>query len=150
VTVLAAPLILAAHAATLPTLEGWGGVAVYEGAALRRDDVSEYVTLGYIAGAVDPTISLEPVPRPDGQTTEVGTIASQLITAQADVATARSRLFDLIAPWSAWLVRDRTLGRVLLGNSELHLSVDVALATTRSGATGNGLVTITYTATTYG
>jgi hypothetical protein len=150
VTVLASPLIIAAHVAVLPTLTGWAGVPVYEGAALRRDDVDEYLTVGYVAGADDPQVSLEVVPHADGTTREAGTLACQLITAQADVATARARVFDLVAPWSAWLLRDRTLGGVLLPQSTAHLLVDVALATTRSGATANALVTVTYQATTYG
>jgi hypothetical protein len=147
---LAAPLILAAHAATLPTLDGWDGVAVYEGAAVRGDDVTEWVTLGYVAGVDGPTISLEPAPAGQSQTREAGTIACQLISAGPDVPTVRGRVFDLIASWSSWLAADRDLGGVLLSTTDLHLSVDLALATTRAGATGNATVSITYAATTYG
>lgn len=154
-TVLAAPAIIAAHATKLPTLAGWGAagarpaVAVFEGAAVRRDDVREWLTIGYVADADDPTVSLEPVPDAQGQTREAGTIVSQLIVGGADVATARARVFELVAPWAAWLVADRTLGGALLPNSQTRLTADVALATTRAGATGNALVTVTYTATTY-
>jgi hypothetical protein len=153
---LAAPLILAAHASTLPTLDGWGAdgdrpaVAVYEGAALRRDDVDQYVTVGYVAGADGPTLALEPVPSGQGQTREAGTVACQLIVGGPDVPTARARVFDLLEPWAQWLATDRTLGGVLLSSTDLHLSADVALATTRAGATANAVVTITYAATTYG
>jgi hypothetical protein len=156
VTVLAAPRVIAAHAAALPTLPGWAAdgdrpaVAVYEGAALRRDDVREYVTLGYVAGVDDPAVSLEPVPTAQGQNRERGTVVCQLIVAAADVPAARTRTFDLIGAWSGWLVTDRTLGGTLMHGSETHLAADVALATTRAGATANALVTITYTAVTYG
>jgi hypothetical protein len=149
-TRLAAPLILAAHAATLPTLDGWDGVAVYEGAALRRDDVQRYLTLGYVAGSEDPTIALEPVPRTDRTTRESGTILSQLVVGDVDVPAARAAVFALLGPWAGWLLGDRTLGGALSPDSEAHLSADVALVTTRAGATANALVTITYTATTYG
>jgi hypothetical protein len=149
-TRLAAPLIRAAHAAKLPTLTGWGGVAVYEGAALRRDDVREWATIGYVAGDTGPAITLEPVPTAQGaQNRETGTITSQVLVAGDDVTAARARIFDLLADWAAWLVADRTLGGRLLP-SEVHLSADVALATTRAGATAAAVVTITYTATTYG
>ncbi len=152
----AAPLIIAAHVATLPTLPGWGAdgerraVPVYEGAALRRDDVDEYVTVGYVAGLDDPQVASEVVPRADGTTADVGQVVCQLVTAQGDVAAARARVFDLVEPWSDWLLRDRTLGGVLLPQSTAHLLLDVALATTRSGATANALVTVQYRATTYG
>lgn len=160
---LAAPLIIAAHVQRLPSLPAWAavdggrpGVAVYEGAALRRDDVREWITVGFVAGAAEPTISLEPVPAAQGaQNREAGTIVSQLVVAAADVATARGRVFDLIGEWTAWLIGDRTLaddagnGR-LLGNSDVHVRADVTLATTRNGATGNALVTVTYSAATYG
>jgi hypothetical protein len=150
VTILAAPLILAAHAATLPTLPGWDGVRVYEGAVMRRDDLQEWVSVGFVADQDSPTISLEPVPNAQGENREAGEVVCQLLTARRDVPTARARVFELLAPWAAWLVADRTLGGVLLAGSELHLRASVALATTRNGATGDALVTITYSATTYG
>lgn len=148
---LAAPLIIAAHVTGLPTLDGWAGLAVYEGAAPRRDDVREYLTLGYVGGTDEPAVTFEAVPTAQGQNREAGTITSQLIVAGPDVAAARGRTFDLIAAWSQWLVVDRTLGGVLSGGSEAHLGADVAIpTTTRSGATTNALVTITYRAVTYG
>ena len=146
---LAAPLIVGAHVDVLPSLPGWSGVAVLEGAPLRRDDLREYATVGYVAGADGPTLALEPVPASQGQTREAGTVASQLIVAAADVATARTRVFALLASWAQWLADDQTLGGALLKGSDLHLAVDVALATTRAGATANAVVTITYAATTY-
>lgn len=149
-TKLAAPGILAAHVTNLPTLDGWDTVAVSEGAALRQDDVREYLTLGYVAGSTDPAVSLEPVSPAQGQTREAGSIVSQLVVAAADVAAARTRTFDLLTAWVAWLASDRTIGGAVLANSDAHLVADVALATTRSGATANALVTITYTAVTYG
>jgi hypothetical protein len=150
VTRLAAPLILAAHVATLPTLDGWGGVAVYEGAALRGDDVREWVTVGHVAGGDDPAISFEPTSDGQAQNREAGTINSQLIVAAPDVATARGRAADLLGAWVGWLAADRTLQARLLAGSEVRVGIDLALVTTRSGATANALVTITYTATTYG
>jgi hypothetical protein len=146
---LAAPAIIAAHTATLPTLAGWAGVPVYEGAALRRDDVTEFATIGYVAGAADPAVSVQPVLAAQGsQNRETGSVLCQVVTAQADVAAARARVFDLLAPWAAWLAADRTLGGALQ-SSELTLSADVTLAATRAGGTGNAIVTITYTASTY-
>jgi hypothetical protein len=156
VTVLAAPLIIAAHVAKLPTLPGWiagadrPAVPVYEGAALRRDDLREWVTLGFVAGQDGPALSFEAISTAQNSTRDVGSITCQLVTARADVAAARARVFELLTPWSAWITTDRTLGGTLTAGSELHLAVDVALATTRAGATANALVTITYTALTYG
>lgn len=148
-TILAAPLIIAAHVEHLPTLGAWSGVPVYEGAALRRDDVAEWATIGYVAGSDGPTISLEPVPTAQGsQTQEAGTILCEVVVRAPDVSSARGRVFDLLADWASWLVTDRTLGGRLLP-SEVHLTADVTLATTRT-ATANAAVTITYTATTYG
>jgi hypothetical protein len=122
---------------------------VYEGAALRRDDVREWCTVGHVAGADGPTVSLEPAPATQGQTREAGTIASQVMVAAGDVATARGRVFDLLTPWAGWLAADSTLGGQLLKGSDLNLAVDVQLATTRAGATANAVVTITYTTITY-
>jgi hypothetical protein len=146
---LAAPLIIGANVAKLPTLDGWSAVAVYEGAALRRDDVREWCTVGHVGGADGPVVTLEPVPTSQGQASEAGTIVSELVVAAADVATARARVFALLAPWAAWLARDRTLDGALLSTSDLHLSADVALATVARGATASAVVTITYAATTY-
>jgi hypothetical protein len=153
-TTLSAPRIIAAHVATLPTLPGWQQVPVYEGAALRRDDVREWCTVGHVAGTDDATVSFEPGPTSQGQTRETGTITSQIVVAAADAATARARVFDLVAAWAAWLSTDRTLHigdePQLLTGSDLRLAADVALATTRAGATAGAVVTITYTAITYG
>ena len=146
---LAAPLIIGAHVDVLPTLPGWDGVTVLEGAPLQRDELREYATVGYVAGADGPVVSLEPTPATQGQAREAGTVTSQLIVAAADVAAARARVFALLAAWAQWLAADSTLGGQLLKGSDLHLAVDVALATTRGGATANAVVTITYTATTY-
>jgi predicted deacylase len=156
VTVLAAPLIIAAHVAKLPTLPGWvasgnrPAVAVYEGAALRRDAIREWCTVGFVAGQADPALSFEAIATAQNTTREAGSIVCQLVTAADDVATARTRVFELLAPWLGWITLDRTLGGKLTAGSEIHLAVDVALATTRAGATANALVTITYTALTYG
>lgn len=154
---LAAPAIIAAHVAGLPGLGSWAAdgarpaVTVYEGAAVRRDDVREYVTVGYVAGAAAPAVTFEPVPAAQGsQNREAGTILSQLYTAQADVQTARARVFALLADWVGWMLGDRTFGGALLATSEAHLHVDVTLVTTRNGATADALVTVTYTAVTYG
>lgn len=158
---LAAPLVLAAHVAKLPTLPGWAAdadraaVAVYEGAAVRRDDVREWATVGYVAGADGPVVVLEPVRAGQGQTTEAGSVTSQLVVGADTVAAARDRVFDLLAAWAGWLAEDRTLadadGRArLLPGSDVHLAVDVTLITTRAGATANAVVTATYQATTYG
>lgn len=149
-TTLAAPAIIAAHVADLPGLDAWAGVPVYEGAAPRRDDVREWATIGYVAGDTGPTVTLEPIPAAQGQQNrETGTITCQITAAAADVPAARARIFDLLADWAAWLVADRTLGGRLLP-SEVHLSADVTIPTTRAGATADAIVTITYTATTYG
>jgi hypothetical protein len=154
---LAAPAIIAAHVATLPTLTSWAAadgrpaVSVYEGAALRRDDVREWVTVGFVAGVTEPTVQFEPVPAAQGQQNrEAGTVLSQLVTAQADVPTARDRVFALLADWVGWLGGDRTLGGSLQQGSQAHLLADVTLATTRAGATASAVVTVTYTAVTYG
>ena len=155
-TKLAAPLILAAHAEVLPTLAGWGAaegrpaVLVIEGAPLRRDDPREYLTLGYVPDADAATVAFEPVPNAQAQSREAGTIVSQLVSAQADVATARDRVGVLVGSWVGWLAGDRTLGGRVLPGSEVHVAVDLALVTTRSGATATAIVTITYTAVTYG
>lgn len=158
---LAAPLIIAAHVANLPTLEGWGAdgdrpaVVVYEGAATRRDDVRRYCTVGYVAGDDGPAVHTEPQSVGQGQTREAGSIASNLVVTGPDVATARAAAFDLIAAWAQWLATDRTMpdggGQAqLLPTSTASLVFDVVLTTTRAGATASAVVTVTYNAHTYG
>jgi hypothetical protein len=153
---LAAPLIIAAHVAQLPTLPGWGAdgdrpaVVVYEGAATRRDDVRRYVTVGYVAGDDGPAVHTEPVTSGQGQNREAGSIASNLVVTGPDIAAARGAAFDLVASWAQWLAADRTLGGQLLPTSTASLVFDVVLSTTRAGATASTTVTVTYTADTYG
>jgi hypothetical protein len=147
---LAAPLIIAAHAATLPTLDGWADVAVYEGQATRRDDVRQWVTLGYVAGDDGPAVHVEPSTNGQRQNIEAGSIACSLVATAADVAAARGAVFALLEPWTEWLATDRTLDAVLLPDSSLSLVADVALVTTRNGGTATAVVTITYSANTYG
>lgn len=158
---LAAPLIIAAHVAKLPTLPGWGAdgdrpaVVVYEGAATKRDDVRRYCTVGYVAGDDGPAVHTEPITTGQGQNSEAGSIASNLVVTGKDVATARAAAFDLITSWAQWLATDRTMpdanGQAqLLATSTASLVFDVVLSTTRGGATASAIVTVTYTAHTYG
>lgn len=160
-TKLAAPLILAAHVQTLPTLPGWGAdgdrpaVAVHEGARLDRGDVRRWVTVGYVSGDDGPAVHLEPTHDRQSQNIEAGTIACELVVAGPDVATARGAVFDLLAAWSGWLSESPTLpdaggqARLMVG-SALTLVADVVNRPTRAGATATALVSITYRATTYG
>ena len=121
-TVLAAPLVIAAHVEHLPNLPGWGGVAVFDGAAVTRGDTREWVTVGYVPDA-DSSLSFEAVPTAQNTTTETGTVDCQLVVAADDIAAARARALGLIAAWSQWLVTDRTLrgssgeARLLPGSS---------------------------------
>jgi hypothetical protein len=158
---LAAPLIIAAHVAKLPTLEGWAAdgdrprVVVYEGAATKRDDVRRYCTVGYVAGDDGPAVHSEPVRTSQEQNTEGGSIASNLVVTGPNVATARTAAFDLISAWADWLAADRTMpdanGQAqLLPTSTASLIFDVVLTTTRAGATASAIVTVTYNAHTYG
>lgn len=152
---LAAPLVIAAHVETLPTLPGWDTVAVFEGAFTRRDDMTRWATVGYVPNADGPAVHLEPVPDGQGQNREEGTVACSLVVAAADVPAARAASSDLLAAWSQWLATDRTMAGAggqarLLGGSSAHLIADVVLTTTRGGATASALVTITYAARTYG
>lgn len=147
---LAAPLIIAAHVATLSTLTGWSAVTVYEGAATRRDDVRQWVTVGYVAGLDGPAVHSEPVSNAQGQTVDAGSILSELVVVAADVASARAAIFALLTSWAAWLATDRTLAGAVLGNSSARLAFDVKLTTTRNGATAAAVVTVAYDARTYG
>jgi hypothetical protein len=158
---LAAPLLIAAHVAHLPTLEGWRAdgdrpaVTVYEGARTDRADVGRYCTVGYVAGDDGPAVHSEPVRVSQGQNAEGGSFASNLVVTGHDVATARAAAFDLIAAWAEWLASDRTMpdanGQAqLLPTSTASLLFDVVLSTTRAGATASAIVTVTYTAHTYG
>jgi hypothetical protein len=160
-TRLAAPLIIDAHLERLPTLEGWDAaderpaVRVFEGAREQRTDLRRWLTVGYLSGDAGPAVHLEPTHDAQSQNVEAGSIGCELIVAGADVATARAAAFDLLAPWSGWLQRESTLpnseGQArLLPGSALSLIADVLLATTRAGATATAVVTITYTAMTYG
>ena len=156
-TKLAAPLIVAAHVAHLPTLDGWTAddaagrpaVRVFEGGVPTREDVRRWVTVGYLSGADGPAVHLEPA-HTQGQNREAGSVTCELAVAAPDIATARTAAFDLLAPWSAWLAGDGTMGGRLLPGSSARLIADVDLATTRAGATARATVTITYTALTYG
>jgi hypothetical protein len=157
---LAAPLIIAAHVATLPTLPGWGAdgdrpaVKVFEGQRLDRGDVRRYCTVGYVSGDTGPAVHAEPVTTGQGQNAEAGSIACNLVVTAKDVAAARAAAFDLLASWAQWLATDRTMpagGQAqLLGTSQASLLFDVVLTTTRGGATASTLVTVTYNAHTYG
>jgi hypothetical protein len=150
---LAAPLIIAAHVEHLPTLPGWDGVRVFEGGGTTREGVRRWATIGYVAGDTGPAVHLEPVTDGQGQNREAGSIACGLTVAADDVPAARGAVFDLLAAWAQWLADDRKLaddtGQARLVDGWLSLAVDVALITTR-GATASAVVTITYTATTYG
>jgi hypothetical protein len=152
---LAAPLVIAAHMETLPTLPGWDTVAVFEGAFTRRDDIPRWATVGYVPNADGPAVHAEPVPDGQGQNHEEGTVACSMVVTGADVPAARAASFDLLAAWGQWLATDRTLtgagGQArLLAGSTAHLIADLALTTTRAGGTASALVMITYTARTYG
>jgi hypothetical protein len=155
---LAAPLIIDAHVQTLPTLPGWGedagtdrpAVLVSDGALTRRDDVRRSLTVGYVAGDDGPAVHVEPSWRGQGQTREAGSVACSLVVAAADVPAARAAVFDLLTEWAQWLADDPTIGGRLLASSDLTLIADVATPTTRAGASASALVTITYTAVTYG
>jgi hypothetical protein len=161
-TRLAAPLIIDAHMLTLPTLTGWGRdghrppVRVFQSGVPTREDLRRWCTVGYVAGDEGPAVHLEPVHDAQNQNREAGSIACQLVAAAADFGAARTALFDLLLPWSAWLSADPTLrgdpdqAPRLLPGSSLSLVADVASATTRAGATASAVVTITYTAVSYG
>lgn len=158
---LAAPLIIAAHVANLPTLPGWGAdgdrpaVTVYEGSRTDRSDTRRYCTVGFVAGDDGPAVHTEPVTSGQGQNREAGSITSNLVVAERDVATARAAVFELVESWAQWLATDRTMpdanGQAqLLPTSTASLVFDVVLTTTRAGATASAIVTVTYIAHTYG
>jgi hypothetical protein len=160
-TRLAAPLIIDAHLLTLPTLTGWGAdgdrppVRVFQGGVPTREDLRRWCTVGYVAGDEGPAVHLEPAHDAQNQNREAGNISCQLAAAAADFGAARTALFDLLLPWSGWLSADPTLRDAdqaprLLPGSTLSLAADVVLATTRAGATASAVVTITYTAVSYG
>jgi hypothetical protein len=160
-TKLAAPLIIAAHVAHLPTLAGWDAaddrpaVRVFEGGVTTREDLRRWLTVGYVSGDDGPAVHLEPTHDAQSQNRESGTVHSELVVAAADIATARTAVFDLLRPWSGWIAADPTLRdpggqATLLPGSTLTLTADVVLSTTRSGATASAVVTITYSAVTYG
>lgn len=153
---LAAPAIVAAHVAALPTLAGWGAaggfpVRVFEGAPLTREGLRRWCTVGFVLGddAAD-VVHLEPVVTAQQQTREAGSISSNLVVAAADVAAARAAIFPLLAAWAVWLRADAVGAAGLLPGSQLTLAADVTLTTTRAGGTANAVVTTSYTATTYG
>lgn len=153
--IIAAPLVIAAHVETLPTLPGWETVNVFEGAFTRRDDQRRWATIGYVPGDDGPAINLSPVSDGQNRNREEGSVGCSLVVAAADIPAARGAVFDLLSAWAQWLATDRTLAgtsgqaRVLAG-STAGLSVDVTLNPTRAGATASAVVTVTYTATTYG
>jgi len=147
---LAAPLIIAAHVAHLPTLTGWSGVDVYEGQVTSRDAATRYVTVGYVAGIDGPTVHVAPVTDGQRKNRETGSVGCALVVADTDIAAARAAVFGLLEPWAEWVATDRSLAGVLLADSVVELVADVALITTRAGATATATVTLTYTAHTYG
>lgn len=149
-TRLAAPLIIAAHVATLPTLTGWSAVVVTDGPRVSRDHLDRYATIGYIPGDDGPSLHLEPRPGAQQQTTEAGSIACALVVRGDDVPSARATLLDLLVPWADWLRADATLGGVLLAGSVLTLAADVTPSVPRGGGAASAVVSISYTATTYG
>lgn len=149
-TRLAAPGIIAAQVAALPTLPGWGAVRVFEGAPLTREGLRRWCTVGYVPGDDGPAVHLEPVVTAQAQTTEAGSILSHLVVGAADVAAARAVIFPLLAGWAAWLRADAIPAAGLLPGAYLALLADVTLTTTRAGGTATAVVTTSYTASTYG
>ena len=153
-TKLAAPLIIAAHAAKLPTLTPWqptgnrAAVVIAEGPVSRRDDVPEWLSLGYVSNA-DAATSFEAVSDAQGSTRDAGSITSQLVVAAADVPTARARTFELLEAWQQWLHTDRTLAGAVT-QFDGHLLADVAFDTTRGGGRAITTVSVSYRAITYG
>lgn len=156
-TTTAAGLILAAHAAKLPTLTGWGAngstpaVDVVEGPRMRQDSATRYLTLGHVPGDDGAAVSFVPLPEEQNDLRESGSIGCALYVAGSDVPTARAALLALLNPWAAWLADDRKMGNRLLGDSEAHLEVDLSLGLNRnSGGIATARVVIVYTAHTYG
>jgi hypothetical protein len=160
-TRLAAPLIIDAHLQRLPALTGWAAdgdrpaVAVFDGPRPDRSDVRRWVTVGYLTGENAPAVHLEPAHTAQSQNAESGSIGCELTVAGPDLGASRSALFDLLTPWSGWLQREPTLpdeqGKArLMPGSSLSLVVDVVNRPTRAGATAVAVVTITYSAVTYG
>lgn len=120
----------------LPTLQGWGGVTVFSGRAVTGDAPTAYVTVGY-AQLEDSGGEFSHEPHSAGWgTNEAGSVRCELVCESgdpADIATLRTRAFDLIDALEVEIRRDQTLG-VLRPGSTTRLVVDVVPVQDSTGA----------------
>ena len=140
------PQVVAAIVAKLPTLDGWSGVAVFDGEPVTGDNPSDYVTVGHVPGE-DFAGSYEQATPTAWAVEESGTVRSRLVSTGGDVdlTTRRTRAFALVDAWEAWVVSDPTLG-VLEPSSTASLSVDVEPVQDSSGSAVGLIVTVSYLA----
>ncbi len=145
------PLIVNRLVTWLPTLPGWGDVAVYDGHPVTADISADYLTVGYTT-ADDQGGVFTQTRNPDGSgMDESGDVRCHLAcqSGDGDLATVRARAFALTDAFDAGLRADQTLGGLLSRNAEVLLSVDVLSVQNVQGAAQSLLFTVRYWNTGY-
>lgn len=136
------PRVKAWAAAKLPTLAGWTGVTVIDGAPSTGDRAEKYAIVGWSPPDGDGG-EFRNVGDPDGfQLQESGALLLYLVCqgGDADPAGYAASVFALYDALEAEVRRDRTLGGTLSPNSTADLSAVPALGQTSAAL----LVTLTY------
>jgi hypothetical protein len=144
------PRIVSGLVALLPTLTGWSGVSVFDGAPITADDPLDYCTVGFVnAVATDDVAgSYMTSQDPDGfQIQETGQIRCQITVQTGNVDTMsamRSAMFALTDALDAAIRLDRTLGGLLAPASDVSLAVDVQSIQNQGGTAQSAVFTVHY------
>lgn len=127
------PLVKAQLTTVLPTLPGWSGVTVFNGAPTRRTLPNDFATVGYVDN--DQAGSYTLVQDPDGsQMQETGFVRCQIACSGGGVESdPESRVFALADAFETYIRADRRLGGVLSQQGTTTLAVDVATAQSDQG-----------------
>lgn len=120
------PAVYAWELAALPTLPGWSDVAVYDGPPVTGDDPEWYVTVGWVNDPEAGTWQRQRAPS-GMEMLEEGDIRSTLTcqTGDVDLASMRTKAFDLINEFAATVEVDRSLGGILPPQSEVSVAATV-------------------------
>jgi hypothetical protein len=130
--------------AKLPTLAGWGDVAVYDGPVTDVAFPPSFVTVGFVTDE-DTAGTGEPGEQFGDIEVEVGTVRSELVcqTGEDDMPGMRAQAFGLVNALKAEIRRDVTLGDLVAAAT---LAWDVLPVQNDSGSAVRLALTLGYTA----
>lgn len=130
------PLLVSRLLVLLPTLDGWGQVSVFDGAAFDSSRPVFCTVAHSDDGQVTTAGSFATAQSDDGfQYSETGNVACQLTFTddRATVAALRAKVFGLLDPLDAAIRADRRLG-VLSADGYTQLDVNVTSTQLVEGA----------------